>query len=197
MRNSFACCLILFFFAHTAWTAPKLVYSTYLRAGFTPAAIATDAAGNVYLAGTTVVDALTMQTAAMVVKLDLAGQQYVYVRTFGGSQSDSVQAIAVDSAGDAYVVGSALSPDFPVTLGHQTGTLPTGKDQRAFLLKLDPNGEQIFSDVLTNVNSSGLGAALTLDGGILVSGLSFGQLAATSGAYSVSDTDGRPVLDEA
>jgi uncharacterized protein (TIGR03437 family) len=177
-----------------AWSASGLAYSTYLRGGFTPAAIATDPAGNVYLTGAAVLDATTSQTAVTVVKLDPSGGQYLYVRTFGGSGFDTAMAIAVDSAGDAYVTGNTSSPDFPVTPGNQTGTLPAASETRAFLVELDPQGELLFSDVLGNVGTTGLAVALAADGGILVSGISSAGLAASSGAYSVPDSNGRPFL---
>jgi hypothetical protein len=59
-------------FAASAATAPQLTYSTYLRDNFTPAAIATDSSGNIYMAGTAIVDA--NQAAVLVVKLKPAGQ---------------------------------------------------------------------------------------------------------------------------
>jgi Beta-propeller repeat len=95
--------------------APALVYSTYLRDSFTPTAIATDAAGNIYLAGSALVDPGNYLTTGLVVKLNPQGTQYLYVRYWGGSVRDAVNAMAVDSAGDVYIVGDTLSPDFPVT----------------------------------------------------------------------------------
>jgi hypothetical protein len=38
-----------------------------------------------------------------------------YVTYLGGSYSEGVAGIAVDSAGSAYVAGGTSSPDFPVT----------------------------------------------------------------------------------
>ena len=104
-------------FAASAATFPQLTYSTYLRDSFTPTAIATDASGNIYMAGTAVVDPSTMQTTVLVVKLNPQASQYLYVRYVGGSISDYGNAIAVDSAGDAYVAGYTNSPDFPDTTG--------------------------------------------------------------------------------
>ena len=93
MRVHLICALVLFapapWGASELWGASGLTYSTYLREGFTPAAIATDSAGNVYLAGSTSINTATSQTSATVVKLDPTGTQYLYVRTFGGSASDS------------------------------------------------------------------------------------------------------------
>jgi Beta-propeller repeat len=185
MRTPLVCAVVLF--TPAAWAASGLTSSTYLRAGFTPAAIATDAAGNVYLAGSTMVNSAT------VVKLDPTGAHYMYARTFGGSGSDTALAIAVDSSGDAFVTGTTSSPDFPITPGRQTGTLPTN-DTRAFLIEFDPQGEVLFSDVLASVATTGQAVALAPDGGILVSGVSNQGLAASSGAYSAPNTNGRPYL---
>ncbi|HTB19956.1 MAG TPA: SBBP repeat-containing protein, partial [Bryobacteraceae bacterium] len=186
------CALVLF--STAAWSASGLTYSTYLREGFTPTAIATDPAGNVYLAGSTIIDPSTSQTAAMVVKLGPAGTQWLYVRIFGGSGFDAATGIAVDNTGNAYVTGTTPSPDFPVTPGRQTGTLPGTNEARAFLVKFDPEGEILFSDVLGSVGTTGLAVALAADGGILVSGEAKAGLVASSGAYSVPDSNGRPYL---
>src|SRR6185369_3322607 len=101
--------------AHAAAPSfPVLTYSTYLRDSFTPKAIATDSTGNIYIAGNAVVDPATAQSTVLVVKLNPQGSQYLYVRYLGGSVKDSANAIAVDSAGNAYVAGSTASPDYPV-----------------------------------------------------------------------------------
>jgi hypothetical protein len=42
-----------------------LAISTYLKDGFTPAAIASDSQGNIYLAGTAVVDPIGRTTGAV------------------------------------------------------------------------------------------------------------------------------------
>jgi len=162
---------ILFFTASSDWSfatapivpAPQLTYSTYLRDGFQPTAVTTDSTGNVYLAGTVTLDQLAPQTAAMVMKLNSNGSQYIYMRTLGGSLNETAAAIAVDSAGNAYITGMATSPDFPVTPGRQLGTPPTGVlDPRTFLVKLDPQGYVVFSEFLGgSVTNSGAAVALT------------------------------------
>jgi hypothetical protein len=113
-----------------------------------------------------------------VVKLNPTGTGYLYVRTVGGSGFDAATGIAVDSAGNAYVTGTTSSPDFPITPGSQTGTLPGSNDTRAFLIKFDPQGGILFSDVLGSVRTNGLALAVTAQGAILVSGVSGAGLAA-------------------
>jgi len=160
-------------FAASAPTFPALTYSTYLRDSFTPKAIAIDVAGNIYLAGSAIVDAGTSQTAALVVKLNPQASQYLYIHYIGGSRYDQANAIAVDAAGNAYVAGSTNSPDFPVTPGGNLGTPPAAPQfsARSFVAKLDPNGEVVFSELLGgSATSSGEAVAITPAGQILVSG---------------------------
>jgi uncharacterized protein (TIGR03437 family) len=176
-----------------AWPA-GLTYSTYLSGGFTPAAITADSGGNVYLAGATAANPASPSAApspAVVVKVNPGGTSYVYYRSIGGSAQDGAAGIAVDGAGNAYVVGTATSPDFPVTAAQQVGTLPASAGgSRAFLVKLDPRGEVVFSETIGSVNTTGLAVALTAQGDIVVSGTSATPLTATAGAYSSSNGSG-------
>ncbi|MGA2597606.1 MAG: hypothetical protein ABSH09_11535 [Bryobacteraceae bacterium] len=55
--------------AHTAGSA-NLAVSTFLRDGFAPAAIASDSAGDVYLAGNALTSPASQTTNAVVLKLD-------------------------------------------------------------------------------------------------------------------------------
>lgn len=181
---------------------PALAYSTYLRDAFTPQAVAVDAAGDIYLAGNAVVDPVTQQTTALVVKLNPKGTQYLYVRYIGGSVKDSASAIAVDSAGNAYVVGSTASPDFPVTSGGNLGIEPSStSDSRSFAVKLDPNGVVLFSDLLGGpAASSAQAVAVNPAGQIIVSGTvsdsSKLPFPSTAGAYGIANTANHPYLLE-
>lgn len=118
-----------------------LEYSTYLGgtgSGDVGNAIAVDSANSAYITGTTysadfpvtsgayqkVNNAVAnLSTNVFVARLNSAGNALVYSTFLGGSsstgeqQGDAGQAIAVDSAGNAYVTGSAISSDFPVTAG--------------------------------------------------------------------------------
>jgi uncharacterized protein (TIGR03437 family) len=82
-----------------------------------------------------------------------------YVTYLGGSYADSAAGIAVDSTGAAYVAGTTLSPDFPVT-STSLGT-PSANSVCSFVTKLNPSGTAIdFSVCLANV----LVTAFALDG---------------------------------
>ncbi len=186
-------------FAAAAPTFPVLTYSTYLRDNFTPTAIATDTSGNIYMAGTATVDPALYQTTVLIVKLNPQASQYLYVRFLGGSVYDSASAIAVDSAGNAYVAGTTGSPDFPVTSGGNLGTTPAGlTGERSFVSKLDPNGQLVFSDLLGGATiSHALAIAVDASGQILVSGTSVSSgFPTTSGAYSIANSANHPYLLE-
>ena len=185
--------------AFPAPTFPNLTYSTFLRANFTPKAIATDSAGNVYLAGSAIVDATTSQRTMLVVKLNPQGTEYVYVRYIGGSVKDSANAIAVDAAGNAYIAGATESPDFPVTTGGNLGTAAAPTRPRSFLVKLDANGEIVFSDLLGgSASSSALAVAVNAAGRIFVTGavadVAGPAFPSTAGAINIADTQNHPYL---
>jgi uncharacterized protein (TIGR03437 family) len=178
---------------------PVLTYSTYLRDSFTPNAIATDSAGNVYMAGNAIVDPATSQTTVLVVKLNPQATQYLYVRYLGGSVKDQANAIAVDSSGNAYIAGSTESPDFPVT-GSSNLPVPLAgaSSQRSFVAKLDSNGDLVFSNLLGGIAvSMAQAVAVNSVGQILVSGYSTTSgFPSTGGAYSIANTAEHPYLLE-
>src|SRR5580658_614156 len=83
----------------------NLAVSTYFKDGFTPTAIASDGQGNVFVAGSAVIDPVAQTTGVAVAKLDPKASQYLYLAYLDSAASDQVSAIAVDSAGNAYVAG--------------------------------------------------------------------------------------------
>ena len=114
------------------------------------AAIAIDASGDIYVAGT-LTDATLLKptrgaaqsspgggTDGFVLKLSRDGSRVIYASYIGGSGSDTVTALCVDSGGNAYITGYTNSSDFPVTAGaYQTGI--KGEDD-AFVIKVNPTG---------------------------------------------------------
>src|SRR5439155_9806600 len=96
---------------------PTLVYSTYLGGSGddSGSSIAIDNSGNVYIAGTTASTNFPTRGAAFpnskalndifVTKIDAAGANIIYSTYIGGSGLDRADGIAVDSSGNAYVVG--------------------------------------------------------------------------------------------
>lgn len=125
-------------------------------------AIAVDAAGNAYIAGsasvglpTTPGALLTNGIGAFVAKVNSAGTGMVYVTYLGAGDiqpgvaevpTDTVSAIAADDAGNAYISGSTADPNFPTTAGAYQTTLsnpavpPFEGPSDAFVAKLNPTG---------------------------------------------------------
>jgi uncharacterized protein (TIGR03437 family) len=77
------------------------------------------------------------QTNAFVAKLNPTGWAVVYSTFLGGASQDFANAIAVDAAGSAYVVGRATSADFPATPG---ALAACGSPPQLFVAKLNPLG---------------------------------------------------------
>jgi hypothetical protein len=109
-----------------------LVYSTFVGGSGSEIgnAIALDPAGNVYITGQTsspdfpLVNAMQKNCAgcpgtihAFVVKLNAAGNAFMYSTYLGGTTGEVGMGIAADSSGNAYVAGDTFSTDFPVTPG--------------------------------------------------------------------------------
>jgi hypothetical protein len=136
-----------------------VVYSTYLGGSDDDAAtgIAVDSAGNAYVTGSTgstnfPVTPGAFQTTcgnlnscgnAFVTKLDPSGSALVYSTYLGGSDDDAATGIAVDSAGNAYVTGSASSTDFPITPG-AFQTIYGGGASDAFVTIINSTGSALL-----------------------------------------------------
>jgi uncharacterized protein (TIGR03437 family) len=161
----------------------SLVYSTYLggAAGDAATAIAVDAARNAYVTGNTgslafpLVNPLqdrrggTADTSAFVSKLNPAGTALVYSTYLGGADSDNGEAIAVNAAGEAYVVGRTRSKDFPTAKALQPSL---GGGQDAFLAQLNAAGSALkFSTYLGGAGEDvAYGVALDPAGNVYVAG---------------------------
>jgi hypothetical protein len=155
-----------------------LVYSTYLGGSGDDvgSAIAVDSSGNAYVTGTTYsTDFPTMNplqpanagggSDAFVSKINASGSALVYSTYLGGSGSDYGAGIAVDSASNAYVIGTTYSTDFPTTSGaFQTACGDAGcLKPDAFVAKINPAGSAlVYSTYLGGSGSDG-GAGIAVD----------------------------------
>ncbi|HEX8284060.1 MAG TPA: SBBP repeat-containing protein, partial [Pyrinomonadaceae bacterium] len=169
---------------------PVLAYSTYLGGGGsndTAHGVAVDAAGNAYVTGETIstdfpTTAGAPQTTfggpiydAYVTKLNADGSAIVYSTYLGGRDRDQGYDVAVDAAGNAYVVGGTLSDNFPVTPGSfqpAFGGSAPGLGGDAFVVKLNATGTALlYSTYLGGASSEeGWGVAIDAAGNAYVAG---------------------------
>jgi hypothetical protein len=157
---------------------PVLAYSTYLGgSGYDNGdAIAVDAGGNTYVAGTTATTDFPTTPGALqtttsngdgyVTKINPAGNGLVY-STF--IKSAEITAIALDANGNAYVSGDVGTLGFPVTPGaYQTDQW--GFD--TFIAKLNPQGSALVysSRFGGNFDDFGRGIAVDAQGNAYITG---------------------------
>jgi hypothetical protein len=170
-------------------TGSALVYSTFLGGGQDiddGLGIAVDGAGNAYIAGETgSSDFPTTAGAfdrtkngefdAFVTKLNPTGSAAVYSTFLGGLLVDMAERVVIDGAGNAYVMGSTRSGDFPVTAGaFDTTHHGVAFDEMfdVFIAKLNPSGSAlVFSTFLGgSKNDFGDGMAVDAAGNAYVTG---------------------------
>jgi hypothetical protein len=166
-----------------------LVYATYLggsgdegvNGGDQGNPIAVDTSGNAYFGGTTnsadfPVTAGALQTRyadggadAFVTKLNPTGTARVYSTLLGGSGADNGNSVAVDGAGNAWVVGTTTSTNFPLKNPYR-GALSPGRD--AYVAKLDPSGSSLLFSTYFGGNGEDVAhcAAVDSSGDLYVAG---------------------------
>jgi len=140
--------------------------------GATPAGIAADADGNAIVAGATyspdfpvTPDGFESVYAPVIpppqpfvypgphyipppatgfaAKLNATGSGLVWSTFFGGSTSDSVTTMSVDSEGGVYLVGQAGSSDLPGLSNTPAGCLPSLIQKPFFAVRLTPDGTSV------------------------------------------------------
>jgi hypothetical protein len=163
-------------------TGTALVYSTFLggAADDLGRAIAIDDAGNAYVTGST--DSADFPTTsdtidptynggqdAFVTKLNSAGSAILY-STFlggrvsapnGGTSNDGGSGIAVDSTGNAYVMGNTGSADFPTTALAYDQTQNGSID--IFVAKLNATASAFVYSTFLGTTASDLGSDIDID----------------------------------
>ena len=174
-----------------------LVYSTYLGGNYLDYAtgIALDSSGNAYVTGSTESTTFPVSNGAFnphcgsdsncnvntggpypnsfITKLNTTGSGLAYSTYLGGSYESDAAAIAVDSTGNAYVVGSTTSPDFPATSGSLQTTFHSNRFvAEGFVTKMNPAGTRVvYSTYLGGSGSdSEVGIAVDSSGNAYVAG---------------------------
>jgi sugar lactone lactonase YvrE len=183
------------------------VYSTLLGGSSFDAAvaIAVDSGGSTYVAGNTQSsDFPTTPTAflpskpspsgfgfnnsSFVAKVNPGGAVLAYSSYLGGSYSESASGVAVDASGNAYVLGTTSSNNFPTTPG-------AIKTQRSYVVccsyndgsdlylsEFNPNGTSLVYSTYLGTSSTDTAAGIALDAnlGIYVAGMTQSLLYATT-----------------
>jgi len=151
----------------------ELVYSTFLGGSVYDevTGIAVDAAGSAYVCGNTnspdfhtvnSMQELKGWSDCFLSKFSPDGGQLEYSTLLGGSDYESSAAIAVDTAGHAYVTGTTYSLDFPTKNAYRRETFIWGD---GFLSKLSPEGEQLVYSTYLGGSSGADLTAVAVDAG--------------------------------
>ena len=141
---------------------PVLTYSTFLggsNGDDSARGIATDAAGNIYVAGITTSTDFQTRTAIQAVagspdpdsgfsdvfisKINPSGTGLIYSTYLGGAGDDGVRALALDGSNNVIVAGDTTSTNFPATANAVRRTCnidPGGTCVDAFVAKLGSSG---------------------------------------------------------
>ncbi len=118
---------------------------------------------------------------AFVAKLNAEGSAFVYATYLGGNDNDKAVGLALDAAGNAYVTGSADSPDFPVTPNALQTDGATILGRKAWVAKLNSSGSALAYSTYLGTNSSGEAIAVDGQGNAYVTGA--GALPARAGSF--------------
>jgi hypothetical protein len=179
-------------------------------------AVAVDSSGNAYLTGTT--NATNFPTVnaflgtftshqpigpvdAFVSKINVAGTAFLYSTYLGGSTVSEGFAIAVDTAGHAYVTGATDSADFPTKNSFQptnrgNASAGNGTSGNVFVTELSADGSAlVYSSYLggtgakvpgdsASVGDAGTGIAVDAAGNAYVTGVTTSSdFPTTTGAW--------------
>lgn len=159
--------------------------------------IASDAAGNVYLAGTFFGQSIKFGSISLtntskassggiygmsmfIVKYNPAGG-VEWARSYSSEFSASSYDIAVDNAGNLYLVGSYIGS---ITLGSTTLKAPQSQSgDNVFLAKLDPSGNPVWAKTLPVYIEN---SSFYTNGGITVDGVGNIYITGTFGSSSIT-----------
>jgi hypothetical protein len=198
----------------TKANAASLVYSTYLEGSTFDAAtgIALGPNNVAYVTGST--NSLDFPTTAgafqttgatsgvvfiTLIDTTMTGNSSVpYSTFFGGTGSDTSFGVQADGNGNAYIVGSTASPDFPITPFVQPASLPNPFGS-PFVVKLSPKGKGVADRIYAsyfggsgdgNPNDPDQGNAIAIDshGNAYITGETFSSTLwpITSGAFQAT-----------
>jgi len=172
---------------------PVVQYATFVGRGSNEASfgVTTDSQGNAYLVGTTTSPEFPTTPGAAtsptinagtgdmtITKLNSTGTALVYSTRIGGLGRDVARAVAVDETGNAYIVGTTTSEDFPTSsAGYQRRLAGRGQGEYAlgdcFIVKLNNAGSALQYSTYLGGAQSDMCSSVAVDtaGNAYVAGL--------------------------
>jgi hypothetical protein len=179
-------------------TGTSLLYSTFLGGDASEGTgIAVDASGNAFVTGraldnfsTTVGAFDTTQNGnfdVFVTKLNSGGSALLYSTYLGGSSIDNGFGIAIDSSGNAYMTGIAVSGNYPTTPGAFDTTFNTNND--VVVSKLNAAGSAlVYSTYIGGINvDQAQGIAVDSAGNAFITGFTqSNNYPTTAGAFDTT-----------
>jgi hypothetical protein len=181
-------------------TGTGLIYSTFIGGSNVDQGygIAVDTSGNAFIVGNTQssdydVTAGAFQTVfagvgdVFVTKLNSTGSVLLYSTYMGGSNNDIGRAIAIDASGNAYITGTTLSTDYPVTTGVFQNTNAGSFD--VFVTKLNGAGSGLIYSTYIGGSFNDNGYDIAIDGSLnayIVGNTQSSDYDITSGAYQTT-----------
>ena len=191
-------------FADTVSGSPPVDCQT-ASGNSSPSSIAADNAGHIWVAGTTFNPCMpttpgAFQTqmsdpdgAGFVLKLDSSksgSASIMYSTYLGGNSFDQIDALTVDSSGNAYVAGRTSSSNFPHGASFGTAT-PGDNGVTGFVSKLNASGSAlVFSALLHGIDSFSRDGAQTNIQSIFLDGSRHVYLAGTTSSTGFPTTVG-------
>ena len=175
---------------------PTLTYSTYLGATHDDevTGMALDPSGNIYISGSTefsdfpttsgaFMPSTTTLVTPFVSKISPDQGKLIYSTFVNGTSKGMGEGIAVNSAGQAFLIGMSWSEDFPTTPGAY-GTADQGS---AFISKLSADGSSLLLSTLLHGDGVWPYAIATDSAGaVYLAGSGGDNLGTTPGAYQTT-----------
>ena len=164
-----------FFVAKLNGTGSALIYSTYWGGSGSEGSLhlAVDNGGNSYVAGVTsstdipVSSALQTQSGGsadtVVAKINPTGTAFIYATYLGGASTDSGRGIAVDGVGNAYVIGTTYSSNFPLKNPLQSFMPSFTNGGAIFVTKINAGGDALIYSTYLGGTGSNDGNAIAVD----------------------------------
>lgn len=167
-------------------TGSALLFAAHVAGSTTqhPSAIAVDGSNNVYVAGDTksphtaypfptTAGALQRRSSTatatdfFVLKLNAAGTALIYSTLLGGQKTETLNGMAIDSTGAAWIAGSTTSADMRVSPNafqpSSGGAPPQVTHTDGFLAKINPQGTALLYGTYLGGNDSDEITAISVD----------------------------------